>query len=66
MNSSALLHAAKKNDYERVKILFRYGYRLERIERITDPLKRIELFKESDTAEREREKKKSVVGGGVD
>ena len=48
VNSSALLHAAKKNDYERVKILFRYGYRLERIDRITDPLKRIELFKESD------------------
>ena len=24
---------------------FRYGYRLERIEKITDPLKRIELFK---------------------
>ena len=24
---------------------YRYGYRLERIEKITDPLKRIELFK---------------------
>ena len=30
---------------DRVKILFRYGYRLERIDRITDPLKRIEIFK---------------------
>lgn len=45
VNSSSMLYAAKHNDYERVKILFRYGYRLERIEKITDPLKRIELFK---------------------
>ncbi|XP_059085448.1 short transient receptor potential channel 6-like [Tigriopus californicus] len=45
INSGSLLYAAKKNDYERVKIMFRYGYRLERIEKITDPLKRIELFK---------------------
>lgn len=45
MNANAMLYAAKKNDYERVKILFRYGYRLERNEKITDPLKRIELFK---------------------
>jgi len=29
------------------QVLFRYGYRLERTERITDPLKRIELFKAS-------------------
>lgn len=40
-----MLYASKRNDYERVKILFRYGYRLERIDRITDPLKRIEIFK---------------------
>ena len=64
-----MLHAAKRDDYERVKILYRcldgliisiygclqitpsyyhlcrYGYRLERMEKITDPLKRIELFK---------------------
>ena len=45
INSAAMLYAAKKNDYERVKILFRYGYRLERMDKITDPLKRIELFK---------------------
>ncbi len=45
INSAALLYSAKKNDYERVKILFRYGYRLERMDKITDPLKRIELFK---------------------
>lgn len=45
INSNAMLYAAKKNDYERVKILFRYGYRLERMDNITDPLKRIELFK---------------------
>ena len=45
MNSAAILYAAKRNDYERVKILFRYGYRLERMDKITDPLKRIELFK---------------------
>ena len=39
VNSHALLHAAKKNDYERVKILFRYGYRLERIsDKITGEL----------------------------
>ena len=34
-----------RNDYERVKILFRYGYRLEKKESMTDPLKKIELFK---------------------
>jgi hypothetical protein len=45
MNSASMLYSAKHNDYERVKILFRYGYRLERIDRITDPLKRIEIFK---------------------
>jgi hypothetical protein len=43
VNSAALLYSAKKNDYERVKLLFRYGYRLERMEKTTDPLKRIEL-----------------------
>ena len=31
--------------YKTFQILFRYGYRLERLEKITDPLKRIELFK---------------------
>ena len=46
VNSHSMLYAAKHNDYERVKILFRYGYRLERIgDKITDPLKRIEIFK---------------------
>ena len=45
VNSSAMLYAAKKNDYERVKLLFRYGYRLERMDKITDPLKRIELVR---------------------
>ena len=41
-----MLYAAKHNDYERVKILYRYGYRLERVgDKITDPLKRIEIFK---------------------
>lgn len=45
VNSASMLYGAKHNDYERVKILFRYGYRLERIDRITDPLKRIEIFK---------------------
>jgi len=45
VNSASMLYAAKHNDYERVKILFRYGYRLERIDKITDPLKRIEIFK---------------------
>lgn len=45
MNAASLLYAAKHNDYERTKILFRYGYRLERIEKMTDPLKRIEIFK---------------------
>ena len=34
-----------RNDYERVKVLFRYGYRLEKKESMTDPLKKIELFK---------------------
>ena len=27
VNSASMLYAAKHNDYERVKILFRYGYR---------------------------------------
>ena len=36
----------KKFDYDRVKILFRYGYRLEQKDNMTDPLKKIELFKE--------------------
>ena len=31
VNSSSMLYAAKHNDYERVKILYRYGYRLERV-----------------------------------
>ena len=29
----------------RVKLLYRYGYRLEQKENMTDPLKKIELFK---------------------
>jgi len=29
VNSASMLYAAKHNDYERVKILFRYGYRWE-------------------------------------
>lgn len=44
-NHSAMIYAAKRNDYERVKILFKYGYRLEQKDNITDPLKKIELFK---------------------
>ena len=44
-NHNAMIHAAKKNDYQRVKILFKYGYRLEQKDNITDPLKKIELFK---------------------
>ena len=44
-NHNAMIHAAKKNDYHRVKILFKYGYRLEQKDNITDPLKKIELFK---------------------
>ena len=44
-NRNSIIHAAKKNDYERVKILFRYGYRLEKKDSMTDPLKKIELFK---------------------
>ena len=44
-NHSAMIFAAKKNDYERVKILFKYGYRLEQKDNMTDPLKKIELFK---------------------
>ena len=27
VNCNSIIHAAKMNDYERVKILFRYGYR---------------------------------------
>merc|ERR1719270_1409577 len=45
INLSSIIHAAKRNDYERVKILYRYGYRLEQKENMTDPLKKIELFK---------------------
>ena len=45
INHSAMINAAKRNDYERVKILFKYGYRLEQKDNITDPLKKIELFK---------------------
>ena len=30
INCSSIIYAAKKNDYERVKILLRYGYRLQR------------------------------------
>jgi len=45
INCSSIIYAAKKNDYERVKILLRYGYRLQRCDTITDPLKKIELFK---------------------
>lgn len=44
-NHSAMIYAAKRNDYDRVKILFKYGYRLEQKDNITDPLKKIELFK---------------------
>ena len=44
-NHNAMIYAAKKNDYQRVKILFKYGYRLEQKDNITDPLKKIELFK---------------------
>ena len=44
-NHTAMINAAKRNDYERVKILFKYGYRLEQKDNITDPLKKIELFK---------------------
>lgn len=44
-NHTAMIHAAKKNDYQRVKVLFKYGYRLEQKDNITDPLKKIELFK---------------------
>ena len=44
-----MINAAKRNDYERVKILFKYGYRLEQKDNITDPLKKIELFKVSLT-----------------
>ena len=46
-NHNAMVYAAKRNDYERVKILFKYGYRLEQKDNITDPLKKIELFKVS-------------------
>jgi hypothetical protein len=44
-NCNSIIHAAKRNDYDRVKILFRYGYRLEKKDSMTDPLKKIELFK---------------------
>ena len=45
VNHSSMIFAAKRNDYERVKILFKYGYRLEQKDNMTDPLKKIELFK---------------------
>ena len=45
INRNSIIYAAKRNDYERVKILFRYGYRLEKKDNMTDPLKKIELFK---------------------
>lgn len=45
INCSSMIYAAKRNDYERVKILFKYGYRLELKDNMTDPLKKIELFK---------------------
>ena len=45
LSCSAMTYAAKRNDYERVKILFKYGYRLEQKDNMTDPLKKIELFK---------------------
>ena len=48
-NRNSIIYAAKRNDYERVKILFRFGYRLEKKDSMTDPLKKIELFKASDT-----------------
>ena len=48
-NRNSIIHAAKRNDYERVKILFRYGYRLEKNDNMTDPLKKIELFKVEKT-----------------
>ena len=44
-NGSLVGPKAKRNDYERVKILFKYGYRLEQKDNMTDPLKKIELFK---------------------
>ena len=44
-NLNSIIYAAKRNDYERVKILLRYGYRLEKKDNMTDPLKKIELFK---------------------
>ena len=45
INCSSVIYAAKRNDYDRVKILFRHGYRLQRCDTMTDPLKKIELFK---------------------
>ena len=30
INCSSIIYAAKRNDYNRVKILFRHGYRLQR------------------------------------
>jgi len=44
-NRASIISAAKRNDYERVKILYRYGYRLQKKDSMTDPLKKIELFK---------------------
>ena len=48
-NRASIISAAKRNDYERVKILYRYGYRLQKKDSMTDPLKKIELFKASKT-----------------
>ena len=39
------IHFILKHYFHRVKILYRYGYRLEQKENMTDPLKKIELFK---------------------
>ena len=46
-NRASIIFAAKRNDYKRVKILYRYGYRLQKKDSMTDLLKKIELFKVS-------------------
>ena len=51
-NRASIIFAAKRNDYERVKILYRYGYRLQKKDSMTDPLKKIELFKVKKTQAR--------------
>ena len=40
-----LNHNLRHTIISRVKLLYRYGYRLEQKENMTDPLKKIELFK---------------------